>query len=673
MKFSIVKDLYYTKRQNIIIILFIKTLIILLYLYILINIIQNQKDLFNINDLKNNNIIKKKYCTLPLDIEQNILKNLIINISYVSYSFSYKFHMAKFEYNFGIYDINKNLIIPSNLTLHFNLHIFCQSTEIKNNINIKSIANVYLNKFYNCIEYFHLDEKNNFGITIYNIDKHYEFHTIYLFYNYLINFNNIFFQNDKEYDPYIIINRHILLEKTIDTELNNSNINNKTHLLKQSYLSIPNFSIKSNFARKYEIWYFKNIYEHYFCYCKYEENSKCLYKNITKKCKYKLYLNIIDNSKNLYNKNDYFLADFSSPDTAPCEAYIIFKEMIKQNLNAYFMTQREDIFKEYSSNIMYFKRNPIIYGSNYIDGDFLEKYLDIFLKLKATISGAKIYSYDNLFYNIEYITYICLGHGISLLKDFLYEDYYSFKIYNKIILPNSQIILSNAMKYGWINENIIRFGLPRWDIFNNSYNIKYFLSEDEEIQKNSIFAMFTWRDIKKYKKISKYYFKNIFSLINNIHLIENLKINNITFYFSLHHNMEEYKYLVEQNKYIKYIKQEKIIGCLSISQLVITDFSSILFDIMVRNKPFIIFVPDSEDPTISKTYNKTYFNIINNLKNGILSFENTFFNINETLKKINFYINNNFQLDEKLKNFYSRFNFQGGKNTINIINYLKGI
>ena len=91
--------------------------------------------------------------------------------------------------------------------------------------------------------------------------------------------------------------------------------------------------------------------------------------------------------------------------------------------------------------------------------------------------------------------------------------------------------------------------------------------------------------------------------------------------------MEEYKYLVEQNKYIKYIKQEKIIGCLSISQLVITDFSSILFDIMVRNKPFIIFVPDSEDPTISKTYNKTYFNIINNLKNGILSFENTFFNI----------------------------------------------
>ena len=37
---------------------------------------------------------------------------------------------------------------------------------------------------------------------------------------------------------------------------------------------------------------------------------------------------------------------------------------------------------------------------------------------------------NNLFYNIEYITYICLGHGVSYLKDILYQDYYSNKIYN---------------------------------------------------------------------------------------------------------------------------------------------------------------------------------------------------------------------------------------------------
>ena len=93
--------------------------------------------------------------------------------------------------------------------------------------------------------------------------------------------------------------------------------------------------------------------------------------------------------------------------------------MIKQNLTAHYITQRDDIFKEYNDFNLY-KNCPIIYGPTYINGDFLEKYLDILLKLKAVISGAKIYSMNNLFYNIEYITFICLGHGISYLKDFLY-------------------------------------------------------------------------------------------------------------------------------------------------------------------------------------------------------------------------------------------------------------
>ena len=58
---------------------------------------------------------------------------------------------------------------------------------------------------------------------------------------------------------------------------------------------------------------------------------------------------------------------------------------------------------------------PILFDVISINGEFLEKYLKIFLKLKATISGANIFSIDNLFYNIDYITYICLGHGITYL------------------------------------------------------------------------------------------------------------------------------------------------------------------------------------------------------------------------------------------------------------------
>jgi hypothetical protein len=182
--------------------------------------------------------------------------------------------------------------------------------------------------------------------------------------------------------------------------------------------------------------------------------------------------------------------------------------MNKKNLNVHYMTKREDIYKKFS-NYNLISNNQIIFDSFIINGNFLEKYLEIILKIKSTISGAYIVSINNLFYNIEYITYICLGHGVSYLKDFLYKDYYSCNIYNKILLPNSNMIISNAKKFGWREKNIIKIGLPRWDIF--IYNNKKL----KPLHNQSIFTMFTWRDLQKDKKISKYYFKNILDLMND--------------------------------------------------------------------------------------------------------------------------------------------------------------
>jgi hypothetical protein len=405
-------------------------------------------------------------------IENYIYKNfatiekLKINITSVNYSFSYIFHIAKIEYNFVFYDFYNKIIEPSDLSLYYNLHIFCNSIEINNNLTIKYIAYVRKNKYFNCIEYLDIHEKMNFGITLYKKDKYYEYFLINLFSDNLINYNNFFFKCDEEFDPLIILKNHFQLEKLINGKIK---LGDKTFLLTKSYFIMPQFSIKSNSATMKEKWYFKNIYNNYFCFCKYSETNKCRYKRMNKKCKYNIYLNIIDNGKNLYKKLDYLLADFNSPDTSPCESYLLFEKMIKLNLNAHYITQREDIYKKYN-NSKYSYNMPILYGSSSIDGEFLEKYLKIFLKLKATISGAHIYSINNLFYNINYITYICLGHGISYLKDFLYNDYYSCKRYNKIILPNSKIIVSNAMKYGWKYNDIIKFGLPRWDIFFENIN-----------------------------------------------------------------------------------------------------------------------------------------------------------------------------------------------------------
>lgn len=61
------------------------------------------------------------------------------------------------------------------------------------------------------------------------------------------------------------------------------------------------------------------------------------------------------------------------------------------------------------------------------------------------------------------------------------------------------------------------------------------------------------------------------------------------------------------------------------------------------------------------------------MKNDSIKFENKYFNINEVIKKIIYYINNNFQLDSKLKMFYNSFNLTAGENIINIIKYLNSL
>ena len=585
--------------------------------------------------------------------------NISFNITNITSYYSYKFGLLRINYQIQLFDFNNNLILPSDLSLFYKLHILC-FIKVKS-INIYSLASINENKYFKCSEFFRMNESIQINFLLYETENNGTIKTIvpYLITNNTINYN---YEDDKIFNQIKIKSEYELLL----SEIKNNTFSEKHLKLKKLYISEPLFSLKSDEFYKENEWNFTNIFNEYYCFCK---GSKCLDSGISQSCKYYFYLHLIDINRNVYRKTDFLLMDFVLKVYCSDDVFPIFEEMINQNLNAHYLTENNIIYERYCNKGE--KCDKIInvdIKNCSLNGNFLENHLTLILKLKQVISsvGFNIDYINNLFYNIEYISYICIGHGIAHFKDYLYQDYYGPKNFDKILIPDIKELIDPAIRYGWKEENIIKLNLPRWDKYNI---INGSLIQFNNISSNSIFVMFTWREVENGKSISSDYIKNILDLLSDQQLINNLIKHNLVLYFTLHHKTSMYKDMIKSNNNMKYIEENGISECLSKTKLLITDFSSIVFDMIYRKKPYIIFIPDGNDPSIKDNYFKRCYKIINSFKNNEFRFENIYFNLNETLSKIDFYINNGFELDIKLQELYKRFNFSHEPVIKKFINY----
>ena len=167
-------------------------------------------------------------------------------------------------------------------------------------------------------------------------------------------------------------------------------------------------------------------------------------------------------------------------------------------------------------------------------------------------------------------------------------------------------------------------------------------------------------------------------MIDNYKLHNELEKKNITIYFSFHHLLNIYytywfKLKYKNIRYIKFINANNISDCLIKVSLVVSDFSSIIFDLIYRRKPFVIFIPDAKDPQIKDIYTNNYYDLIESMKNGTIEFLNKYFEVNEAINKIIYYINNDFNLEPKLKIFYDSFELKSGHYINKFINYLNNL
>ena len=190
--------------------------------------------------------------------------------------------------------------------------------------------------------------------------------------------------------------------------------------------------------------------------------------------------------------------------------------------------------------------------------------------------------------------------------------------------------------------------------------------------------MFTWRYTKwfyGYNEISNVYHENVINLLKNEKLHETLQKYNMTLYFSLHRliyrkYLKKYNLAIENIENLKHLKQNELSECLAKTSLVVSDFSSVIFDLMSRGKPFVIYIPDAEDKTITTFYSKDYIRLIKDMINGKIEFRNKCFTLNETVDKVIYYIENKFTIEPELKEFYDSFHFKTQNNTNEFIDYL---
>ena len=635
----------------------------------------NDKNI-HIDYINDNMIHDNNYCFSSKIENISNINNIYFKILNIEYYYSNEYKLMEIKYFIKLTDKDNNSIKPSDLSLIYNLNLICNTYIFEVNDNIYSLANNYDNKLFFCHEYINFYESAKFGIKIYKInysDEEIEYFDCFFFSNKLIksNLKSKFINNNKFNINYIYNNYYKLLFE-IDKSKKFGSFFTKTFTLKSSFLKPPLFCLKKDLAQKEGKWYFDNIYDNYFCFCRGESciDIKIFNNYNFQYCKYLFFLTIIDRYRNLYRKNHFLLSDFFDENIESSDALPIFQEMIIQKLNAHYLTMSLTIYQQFCLNHEECSNNlKIIYGVRRINGDVLEKYFELFLRLKAVITAEPYDSIDNLFYNIEYITYIFLGHGVQYIKSFLYKNYLSHKRFNKMLLPPNEKIINTAVERGWDYNDIIKIGLPKWDNYM-IYTPNFLNYENIKNIERSIFLMFTWRKVKKGKSISDLYYSNLYKILNNQNINEQLYNNNIKLFFCYHHRLKIGKQ-IKTNRNIKLINQNDISTLLKNCTLIITDFSAIIFDAIIQKKPLIIYIPDALDNNLKELYVSDYYETIMKIKNGEIYLYEVFYDLKKVINKIIYYIKNDFVLEKEKLQFYNQFKFKNRGNTKKFIRYIR--
>ena len=316
-----------------------------------------------------------------------------------------------------------------------------------------------------------------------------------------------------------------------------------------------------------------------------------------------------------------------NPSEACDNGYIFFKYLRenRKDINAYYVIEKKSKnyqrVKKFGNILNYRSLKHWIYYLNAKRIIVTQKYSNPSMMLLYILHKKNIIKTPRIF----------LQHGI-IINDcpVFYYNRTNFRLFICGAKREYEYVMNN---FGYPKENVVYTGLARFDNLDLRKNTKNRL----------ILVVPTWRIFITKQAEFDEFFNKYYNLISDNKLIRTLEENDIKLQLVLHKNMNKFKINkseISKNIIINHNEEVNIQDLLNKTELMITDYSSIFMDIGYRKRPIIYYQFDKEKFR-EKHLEEGYFSYENDGFGDVLTKQN------EVIKKIEYYINNNFEIEEK--------------------------
>lgn len=260
---------------------------------------------------------------------------------------------------------------------------------------------------------------------------------------------------------------------------------------------------------------------------------------------------------------------------------------------------------------------------------------------------------------------IFLQHGITINNvRWLYADRSKIDLFITAAIPEYKYILNN---FGYSHDRVVLTGFSRFD------GLHEFV-----VKKNRILIMPTWRSWFTEKSsmqgelnedfLNSTYLSGWKKFLEHPKLKTMIEEKDLEVIFFPHRNMQflidEFIDNIDTKVTIASWKEYDIQDLMKSSQMMVTDYSSVFFDMVYMKKPVVFYQFDIEDFRKAH-YSEGYFNYFDN------PFGKSYLTPEDALERVEYYVNNDFKIDvaseEAHKSFFKYYDSFNSKRIFEMI------